>query len=76
MVDLYLHLPGYALLLNKTFMCMKTIALNERNVAGRLSVSITVWIGWSPHGVVVASDKAFNIEVINTLNNLMLSVTF
>lgn len=56
MVDLYLHLPGYALLLNKTFMCMKTIALNERNVAGRLSVSITVWIGWSPRGVVVASD--------------------
>lgn len=76
MVDLYLHLPGYTLLPNKTLMYMKKTALNERDVAGSLSVSINVWIGWSPLGVVVASDSEFNIEIINTLTNLMLSVTF
>lgn len=55
---------------------MKKTALNERDVAGSLSVSINVWIGWSPLSMVVASDSEFNIEIINTLNNLMLSVTF
>lgn len=76
MLDLYLHLPGYTLLPNKTFMYMRKPALNERRVAGGLSMSINVCLGWSPLGVVVASDSEFNIEIINTLNNLMLSVTF
>lgn len=75
MADLYLHLPGYTLLPNKTLMDMKNTALNGRDVASSLFVSISVWIGWSLLGMVVASDSECNIEIINTLN-LMLRVTF
>lgn len=45
-------------------------------MTGSLLVFINVWIGCSVLSVVVTSDSEFNIEIINTLNNLILSVTF